>query len=156
MRRRNRNRDRSVGTGPYQTGKCSEIKYVAPRHMLYPEIDSDVWMFFCDARSKGIPVNGPMLQNEANEFALKHKCDNFSASNGWLKSFCVRHQIRFSLLHGENAEISADVVQKWMQELPNIIKDYQLKDIYNCDETSIFFKALPKKSLLGPNEKCEV
>ena len=25
-------------------------------------------------------------------------------------------------------------------------------DIYNCNKTSIFFKVLPNKSLLGPNE----
>ena len=30
-----------------------------------------------------------------------------------------------------------------------------MRDIFNCDETAIFFKALPKKSHLGPSEKAE-
>ena len=34
-------------------------------------------------------------------------------------------------------------------------KNYELWNIFNYDETSIFFKALPKKTLLGPNEQPE-
>lgn len=96
-----------------------------------------------------------MLQSKANESALRHNHNNFMASNGWLKSFCDRHQIKFAILHGESAEASQEAVDKWLQELPNIINGYKLRDIYNCDETSIFFKALPNKSLLGPHEKAE-
>ena len=139
----------------YKHGMNCEVKYLAPRNMLYPEIDEDIWQFFCNARSKNIPINGPMLQSEANESALRHNYNNFTSSNGWLKSFCDRHQIHFASLHGESAEVSNDVVNQWLSELPNIIQDYELRNIYNCDETSIFFKALPKKSLLGPNEKVE-
>ena len=34
-----------------------------------------------------------------------------------------------------------------------ITDGYELPDRYNCDDTSIFFKALPKNTLLGPGEK---
>ena len=94
-----------------------------------------------------------MLQSEANECAMKLKKNNFTASNGWLKSFCDRHQIKFSNLHGESADVSVDAVQQWMQDLPKIPENYALHDIYNCDETFIFFKALPKKTLLVPKEQ---
>ena len=103
--------------------------------------------FFCVARSKSIPVNGPMLQSEANESVMKHNYNTFTVSNGWLKSFCLRHQIKFSTLHREGA------VDQWLKELPAIMKVYELRNIFNCDETSIFFLALPKKSLQGPGEK---
>ena len=53
-------------------GTNAAVKYLAPRHMLYPEVDAEVWDFFCVTRSKNIPVNGPMLQSEANESAMKH------------------------------------------------------------------------------------
>ena len=110
---------------------------------------------FCDAYSKMIPINGPVLQSNANGSAIWHKYDNFMASIGWLKSFCDRDQIRFVVLHGESAEVCENAVEQWTKYLSNITKDYELWDIYNCSETSIFFKALPKKTLLGPLEKNE-
>ena len=121
--------------------------------MQYPLIDEEVWDFFCQSRAKCIPINGPMLLSEANEIAMKYDCNNFTASNWWLKSFCARHQIKFSSLHGESADVSVDAVNQWMTELPKITKGYGLRGIYNCDETSIFSKTLPKKTLLGPGKK---
>ena len=83
-------------TAMYIDGMNGAFKYLAPRNMLYPKIDTGVWNFFCIARSKNIPINGPMLQSEANESALKHNYNNFTASSGWLDSFCKRHQIKFA------------------------------------------------------------
>ena len=57
------------------------------------------------------------------------------------------------MLHGEGAQVGQDAMDQWLKELPNVTKNYDLKDIYNCDETSIFFKALPNKTLHGPNKQ---
>ena len=54
----------------YQEGMNGSIKYLAPHNMQYPEIDANCWNFFCDAHSKSIPINGPMLQSKANESTL--------------------------------------------------------------------------------------
>ena len=119
-------------------GTNAAMKYLAPRHMFYPEVDAEVWDFFCITRSNNIPVNGPMLQSEANKSATKHNYNTLTASNGWLKSFCIRYQIKFSMLHGEEAQVCNEAADQWLQELPTIMKGYELKDIYNCDETSHF------------------
>ena len=105
-------------------GMNGTFKYLAPRNMLHPEIDTDVWNFFCIADSKNIPINGPMLQSEANKSALKHNYNNFTASSGWLCSFCKRHQIKFSTLHGDGAQVSEETVEQWLQELPKITQGY--------------------------------
>ena len=128
-------------TALYTEGMNATFKY-----------DTDVWNFFCCARSKNIPINGPMLQSEANESALKHNLNNFAASSGWLQSFCKRHQIKFSTLHGKGAQVSEEAVKQWLEELPKMIKGYAMREIYNCNETSILFKALPNKTFHGPNE----
>ena len=136
----------------YIEGTNAAVKYLAPRHMLYPEVDAEVWDFFCIARSKNISVNGPMLQSEGNESAMKQNY-KFTASNGWLKSFCIILQIKFSTLHSEGAQVCNKAIDQWLQELPTIMKGYELKDIYNCDKTSIFFRALPNKTLQHNCEK---
>ena len=43
------------------------------------------------------------------------------------------------MLHGEEAQVCNEAADQWLQELPTIMKGYELKDIYNCDETSHFF-----------------
>ena len=73
-----------------------------------------------------------MLQNEANELAIKLGVDDkFHASNGWLNSFCARHQIKMANLHGESASVTPEAVEQWKEQLPEICCGYELKDIYN-------------------------
>lgn len=44
---------------------------------------------------------------------------------------------------------------KWKRDvLPSLLKDYQEQDIFNADETGLFFKCLPDKTLTFKNEKC--
>ena len=97
-------------------------------------------------------MNGPLLQSEAQESSIRNNYPGFTASNRWLQSFCTRHQIKMANLHGESAEVSQQVVQQWHEELPSIIRNYDLRDIFNCDETSIFFRAIPTKSFVGQGE----
>ena len=75
------------------------------------------------------------------------------ASNGWLESFKARHNIRFAALSGEAADVDPTVVDDWEKRLETILEGYELEDIYNADETGVFFRALPTKSLVVRVEK---
>ena len=59
---------------------------------------------------------------------------------------------KISSLHGESADVSQDAVNQWMSDLPKLTEGYELHDFFKCDKTSTFFKALPQKTLLRPNE----
>ena len=58
------------------------------------------------------------------------------------------HQIKFANLHGESAEVSDEAVQQWKSKLPEICAGYHPRDIFNCNETGVFFRALHQKSLI--------
>jgi hypothetical protein len=45
-------------------------------------------------------------------------------------------------------------VSEYKPELLELISSYELKNIYNADETGLFFRALPTKSLAVKGEKC--
>ena len=78
--------------------------------------------------------------------------DDFTASNGWLQSWSARHNVKFSNLAGESADVPEDA--DWKRRLPEITEGYELSDIYNADETGLFYRALPSKSLVVKGDPC--
>lgn len=65
---------------------------------------------------------------------------NFKASDGWLTRFKVRHAIAFKRIHGEAAEVDQTALRDWQDHvLRPVIERYAPKDIYNLDETGLFF-----------------
>lgn len=75
-------------------------------------------------------------------------CDDFTASNGWLEAWRRRHNVKFAVLSGESAEVPQAAIDDWTKRLPDIIKGYALSDIFNCDETGLYYRALPKQSMI--------
>lgn len=51
--------------------------------------------------------------------------------------------------------ICGESVDGWkLNVLPKLIEKFNLKDIFNADETGLFFKCLPNKTLAFKYEKC--
>ena len=57
-------------------------------------------------------------------------------------------------LSGERASVDLLTVETWRERLPQITKDFALRDIYNMDETGLFYRALPEKSLVLKGSDC--
>jgi len=57
------------------------------------DVNEMVWKWFVSVRAKNHRVSGPVVQEYAKKFAQKLGKTEFKASNGWLESFCKRHQI---------------------------------------------------------------
>ncbi|XP_065653037.1 jerky protein homolog-like [Hydra vulgaris] len=57
-------------------------------------------------------------------------------------------------LFGEGAEVDKDdpVLLQQLEDLYSVIKMYKPENVYNMDETGLFFRLLPKYSLLIPTE----
>ena len=51
---------------------------------------------------------------------------------------------------GEGASVNLEGLQVWFDEtLPTILENYELKDIWNCDELGLFYRQLPNKTLVN-------
>ena len=72
---------------------------------------------------------------------------SFTASNGWFEKWEISYGIRETRVNGEASEVSGETVNKWMERLWELTKDYDPIDIWNMDETGCFFRALLEKGL---------
>ena len=92
------------------------------------------------ARDKNVPISGPLIREKALYFAesLGHK--DFIASVGWLDKFKKRHSIIQKIMKGESTDVDEHACKDWKNNiLSDLIRPYYEKDIFNADETALFF-----------------
>ncbi|XP_070581983.1 tigger transposable element-derived protein 4-like [Ptychodera flava] len=101
------------------------------------------------------PLSGPMIQEQALIYAEQLNKPEFKASNGWLESFSKRNNLSFHKVSGESADVPQETVDSWTARLPHLIEGYSPRDIFNMDETGVFYRALPDKSYAAKGEDCK-
>lgn len=97
-----------------------------------------------------------MLREKAKSFySQTHGDSNFKASSGWLDNFKRRYGIRQLSITGEKLSSDMGAVEPFKKCLQNKIKELQLSldQIYNADESGLFFKMLPQKTLAHRSEE---
>jgi hypothetical protein len=114
--------------------------------------DFELYEWFVAKRSILIPVSGDLIKEKARKMALKNGVENFASSARWLECFLKRYGISSKVLNGEENFVDLDSVTNFFNKNRNLIESYKKEDIYNCDETGLFFKAFDKKSYVLPNE----
>lgn len=130
-------------------------KYLTAKRSAYTDLNNLVWEWFYMARSKQIPVSGKLLQEKALMLSVEMGHDNFTASNGWLGSFKKTYNIKTSALSGEAASVSEEAVTDWTHRLPALCDGYSPSDVFNADETGLFFRSVPERSLVKKGESCK-
>ena len=123
-------------------------KVLTARRMTYGDVNEKLYQWFIGARGKNLPVSGRMLQDQAAILASEMGHTDFCASNGWLRSFQQRHGIHHAVLSGEAADVDPNTVSDWSHRLPDICKGFAKEDIFNADETGLFYRTMPNKSMV--------
>ncbi|NXU48363.1 TIGD5 protein, partial [Turnix velox] len=108
------------------------------------EIDRAVYAWFLALRHHGVPLNGPLIQAQAEAFARQiygPRC-TFKASHGWFWRWQKRHGISSQRIYGEgglHAEPTTTTT------LPPVMDagGYGDEQIYNANITKLFWKLLP-------------
>jgi hypothetical protein len=131
-----------------KTFRSSVGRFIELEDMLYIWIDS-----MCHAN---LPVPPSLTIAKAKNIALNLSIPemNFKASWQWLNRFTVRKGLQKMLLHGEGVEVnkSDPGLLAALDDLYAIIAQYDPENVYNMDETGLFFRLLPRYSLLMPDE----
>lgn len=120
------------------------------------ELDRALYLWFTAQRSEGKPVTGPMVILKAKklkaDLGIETEC-NFSL--GWLHKFKARHGIRRLEVSGERRSADTEAAERYAEVFANLIRDHGIEpdQVYNADETALFWRCLPSSTLASFKEK---
>jgi len=97
-------------------------------------------LWISSARSQNVVVTDAILREKAKNYGCDLGIDDFQYSNGWLQRFKMRCGISSQMICGESAGVDVNVINRGRQEAMAWIKEYSLKDVYNLDETGLFYR----------------
>lgn len=117
-----------------KTKRKMDVKFPKVEELLV------TWVRACE--NSGQFVTGDQIKETWNEFArlenIKSK-DWLTLTNGWLDGFKARHNLRQIKRHGEAASASPELVKAERERVCKITAMYTPGDIYNMDETGLFY-----------------
>ncbi|KAG7477494.1 hypothetical protein MATL_G00070200 [Megalops atlanticus] len=116
------------------------------RHRVSNAVDVDKallkWFHF--AVSSNQRVSGDILKAKAVKFAADLNVTGFNASNGWLDRWKKRNDIAFKRAFREKEDTDTPHSRKWIEtDIPALLRRYKPEDVYNADETGLYYRALP-------------
>lgn len=133
-------------------GSSGSIKRI--RKASHEDIENELLTWFKRARNSNVSISGPLMKEKAKEISVSMGIDNFQCSDGWLWRFQKRYKISSHIVSGEANKVNENDITEWLKYFYDIRRSYDEKDIFNLDETGVFYNMLPDRSLDFKNVKC--
>lgn len=143
--------------------KCVNNTFIGPgkrktmRPSEYPKMEKSLYKWFMRMRDKKFPISGLMLKEKAKElhYNIKENNSDFNASDGWLQNFKKRFGVRLLQISGEKLSAQPQLVEPFKVALRSKIEELGLSNdqLYNADESGLFWKILPTKTYVSSQEK---
>ena len=122
------------------------------RETKNPELERclSIWIDQMGA-NKFNALSGKIIRDMANKFYDKLQVpleERLKLSNGWLDNFRARARLRYFRFYGEESSVKAGDAALEHQRIAKIISSalaegYKLDDIFNMDETALFYSTAP-------------
>jgi hypothetical protein len=122
------------------------------RSVKFPEFDKAMQIWTAQAVFAGMPLSDLILQKKGEEFARSLNIeDQIKCANGWIFKFKKRNGLRRIKYSGEANSAPLQTLPEERSKLQLILSQYNEEDIYNADETGLFFRMEPNQTLsTGP------
>jgi methylphosphotriester-DNA--protein-cysteine methyltransferase len=154
-------KEKEVVLGAIEEG--SQAKRVHLKAGKHQQMEEALIVWHKQMRSNNVPVSGDLMKvstfivslifiNPFQEKALLIAADlgilDFKASTGWLDNFKHRYGIQFRTEQGEAGAVDVRSLREWQQQvLGDSLAGYSADDIFNADETGLFWQLLPNKTM---------
>ena len=115
---------------------------------IYEELNDRVIAYIDEIEKNEGHISDRIIQVKALKWAEEMKIENFKASSGWLTKLKKRNGFKNLKTHGEGASAPCkENSDTFYEELMNDIGIYGTEYVYNADETGIFYKIAPTKTI---------
>lgn len=118
-------------------------------------------MWMQDLIHKHVPLSGLAIRQQALAFYnfLKEKSpsssnETFVASRGWFEKFKKRFSLHNVSFSGEKASADLEAAARFPGEFQKFVaeKGYSYDQVFNCDETGLYWKKMPSRTYLTQKE----
>ena len=133
------------------------------RSGLIIEMERLLVMWLEDQNQRRIPVSLMLIQEKARRLfeTLKSQkgegsaSEEFAASKGWFNRFKARANLHNLKVQGEAASADTEAASVFPEALAAIIREggYSAQQIFNVDETGLFWKRMPNRTYIAKEEK---
>lgn len=122
----------------------AERTLLRERKPQHKELEDALFLWMQDLSSQKAIINDAMLIQKAKAFGEQLGVKDFKYSDGWLQRFKERRGIKKKLFEGEANSACPVAVATGREEMQQLLSGIDPSDVYNMDETGLFFR-------LGPN-----
>ena len=120
----------------------------------HPEFEQQLHSWIITKRLDNISLPPSLIQNKAKDLAMKLSLDDFKCSPGWYSGFSKRFNLQTASLFGEGGDVDKNDPQllESLNKLYGVISHYPPERVYNMDETGLFYKLIPRFTVLLKTE----
>ena len=123
------------------------------RDSMIQQIEEDLTDWIRKAESDNVPMNTEVIRIKALEISLSYGYNRCKFSNGWFQGFKKRHNIGMVKCYGDSKRVDLSEYKDAVDLIKAEIKKYHPNDIYNLDESALFYQLIPSKSFGTQNFK---
>lgn len=121
------------------------------------ELEEKLLLWMKEVRAtEVVPITTKMLFQKAINLSKELKIENgFECTESWIQRFKKRYSISKGKIVGEAKEVDISVSNNFLQDTWEQLRSaYADCDIFNADETGLFYKCMPNTTLKFKGESC--
>ena len=141
-----------------QSGNLQVTSKIIVNKSKQKDLDDAVYKWFHEMRNpsfrcKPLSIARAHIQARAFLEADLQGITYFKASDGWFRNWKKRCGVGASIrLHGEAGDVDVSGFVPAMNDLRSSLSVYDPENIFNMDETGLFYRAMPARTYLAANE----
>lgn len=127
--------------------KRKDIKRHKPAK--YPDMEKVLYEWFLQYQDR-VNMTGELILEKAKEtmkILYPQQDQEHTFSQGWLEKFKLRHGIKSFRRFGESGSVDVQDMEKKLESIREKINQFPMKDVFNMDETGLFYRLQADHSL---------